>query len=169
MLWDRSGESISVLTNTRRPSFSMPGATQRVNIIKSLSFRNAESLQASETCGVPLCDTYHGACMQWRLDNCSQTYTVHLCQGTGVTVLIGYPSTCHFPASQRLPPATILSHLFLPSRPNFLSKSSPPSQPITHILHHTKLALTYLKPSFSHLDLRKALCIHCLLLTTEPL
>lgn len=84
---------------------------------------------------------------------------------TGVTVLISYPSTCHFPASQRLTPATILSHLFLPSRPNFLSKSSLPSQPITHILHHTKLALTCLKPSFSHLDLRKTICIHCLLLT----
>lgn len=131
--------------------------------------QNAESLQASETCGMPLWDTHHGACMQERLGNCSQTYTVHLCQGTGVTMLTGYPNTSHFPASQRRPPATILSHPFLPSCPNFLSKSSPPPQPITHILHHTKLALTCLKPSFSHLDLRKTACIHCLLLTTEPL
>lgn len=39
MLWDRSGESIRMWTNTHWPSFSMLGATQRVSIIKSLTFR----------------------------------------------------------------------------------------------------------------------------------
>lgn len=48
----------------------------------------------------PHCTIYHGAWRWWVVT------TVHLCQGTGMTVLIGNPATWCFPAYQRLPSTT---------------------------------------------------------------
>lgn len=40
------------------------------------------------------------------LCNCSRTHPTDLHQGTGMAVLIGYPTTCCFPAAQGLPLST---------------------------------------------------------------
>ena len=129
---------------------------QAVNI-KSLFLRSLESphslIEGWDAPGIPIMVP----CMQ----NCLTTVcklTLHQCQGTGVTGLVGYPTTRWFPASQRLPPSTNPFSAQLPFQ-GLLTLSAQKSCP-------AKLPLTFLNPPFFYQVLRKAVCIHCLLLRT---
>ena len=139
----------------------MTGAGEIVNI-KSLSFRIVESLEPVGQVGCH-CVAHHGACMQQGLDDCSQAHSV-ICVRAQVPT--GCPSTGRFPASQRLPPPTNPFSSLLTFSSQLAFQGSPPCQPVTHILYHTKLPLTCLEPSFFHHVLGRAVCIHSLLLPT---